>query len=39
MGDKNGGSGPDTGGTPVVGQSSIDDLIGALTHAATVDKY
>jgi hypothetical protein len=35
MGDTKGGSGPDTrgttGGTPVVAQSSMDDLIGALT--------
>jgi hypothetical protein len=35
MGDTKGGSGPDiggtSGGTPVVAQSSMDDLIGALT--------
>jgi hypothetical protein len=35
MGDTKGGSGPDTGGTsggtPVVAQSIMDDLIGALT--------
>jgi hypothetical protein len=35
MGDTKGGSGPNiggtSGGTPVVAQSSMDDLIGALT--------
>ena len=35
MGDTKGGSGPDirgtSGGIPIVGQSSINDLIGALT--------
>jgi hypothetical protein len=31
MGDTKGGSRPDTGGTSVVAQSSMDDPIGALT--------